>query len=368
VSYRIYLSPPNVGSLEKEFVNDALDSGWVAPLGPHVDAFERELAEFVHASYAVALSSGTAALHLSLIAAGIQAGQEVIVPTMTFAATAFAVTYIGANPVFIDSEADSWNVDPELLESFLQDRLAKGNVPAALLSVDVFGQSADYRRIVGICNQYGVTLIEDAAEALGADCHNQHAGTFGKAGIFSFNGNKIMTTSGGGMVVSEDSEFIARIRHLATQARQPVAWYEHEEIGFNYRMSNVLAALGRAQLKRLPDFIANRRAARDVYTEFFATRSDVHILQDAPWGRGNAWLSVAYFEDAPQAEKVRIHLADHGIESRPVWKPMHLQPVFAGAEFVGGGIAEQLFQHGLCLPSSDTDVALQVVESLKKFR
>jgi len=368
VSYRIYLSPPNVGELEKEFVVDALDSGWVAPLGPHVDAFERELAEFVQASHAVALSSGTAALHLSLLGAGVQPGQEVIVPTMTFAATAFAVNYVGAKLVFIDSEADSWNIDPELLESFLHDRRAKGNIPAALLSVDVFGQTADYNRIVAICQNYGVTLIEDAAEALGADCGNKFAGTFGKAGIFSFNGNKIMTTSGGGMVVSEDFDYISRIRHLATQARQPVAWYEHEEIGFNYRMSNILAALGRAQLKRLPDFVSNRRAARNVYTEFFATESGVHIVSDAPWGRSNAWLSVAYFDDASRSEEVRMYLGENGIESRPVWKPMHLQPVFSGAEYVGGGVAEQLFRHGLCLPSSDAAVASQVVESLKNFR
>jgi len=367
MTFRIYLSPPDVGELEKEYVINALDSGWVAPLGPHVEKFEQEVAELVGTDHAVALSSGTAGLHLCLLASGIGAGDEVIVPTMTFAATAFAVSYVGAKPVFIDSESSSWNVDAELLENFLSQRAAQGTVPACLIAVDVFGQSANYAAIIPICARYGVLIIEDAAEALGSTCGNQFAGSFGQAGVFSFNGNKIMTTSGGGMVVSDDADYLAHIRHLATQARQPVAWYEHEEIGYNYRMSNVLAALGRAQLKRLPEFITARKEAREIYSGFFSQESFAHIVQDATWGTSNNWLSVAYFEDASQAENTRTYLASLGIESRPVWKPMHLQPIFASAEFVGTDVAQKLFEHGLCLPSSNSAVATEVVNVLKNL-
>lgn len=367
MTFRIYLSPPNVGELEKEFIVDALDSGWVAPLGPHVEGFEQEVSDFVDVPHAVALSSGTAGLHLCLIAAGIGPGQEVIVPTMTFAATAFAVKYIGAIPIFIDSESTSWNVDAELLADFLSKRAIADNLPAALIAVDVFGQTANYTQISDICKHYGVLLIEDAAEALGATHEHAHAGSFGKAGVFSFNGNKIMTTSGGGMVVSHDGDFIAHIRHLATQARQPVPWYEHEEVGYNYRMSNLLAALGRAQLKRLPDFIVNRRQARQNYSEFFNEVTGAQVIQEANWGQSNAWLSVVYFEDASQVENVRKYLVEHGIESRHVWKPMHLQPIFADAQFVGTDIAQNLFEHGLCLPSSSGDIATEVVSTLKNL-
>ena len=367
MTFRIYLSPPDVGELEKEYVIDALDSGWVAPLGPHVEMFEHEVAQLVGVKHAVSLSSGTAGLHLCLLASGIGAGDEVIVPTMTFAATAFAVAYVGAKPIFIDSESQSWNVDAELLEEFLSQRAAADNLPAALIAVDVFGQSANYEKLIPICQLYGVLVIEDAAEALGATCGNRFAGSFGQAAIFSFNGNKIMTTSGGGMVVSDDGDYVAHIRHLATQARQPVAWYEHEEIGYNYRMSNVLAALGRAQLKRLPSFIKARKEAREIYSEFFTQQANANIIQDAPWGISNNWLSVAYFADSTQAESTRTYLASQGIESRPVWKPMHLQPVFATAEFVGTDLAQKLFEHGLCLPSSNADVATEVVDALKNL-
>jgi len=365
MTFRIYLSPPNVGNLEKEYIVDALDSGWVAPLGPHVESFEREIADFVGVPHAVALSSGTAGLHLCLVAAGIGRGHEVIVPTMTFAATAFAVKYVGAAPIFIDSEASSWNVDPVLLETFLNQRAHQGNIPAALIAVDVFGQTANYGEISEICNRYDVVIIEDAAEALGATYKDMHAGSFGQAGVFSFNGNKIMTTSGGGMVVSHDGDFIARIRHLATQARQPVPWYEHEEVGYNYRLSNLLAALGRAQLKRLPGFITDRREARKTYSAFFNEIMGAGIIQDAGWGQSNGWLSVVYFDDPNQVEIVRSHLGANEIESRHVWKPMHLQPTFSDAQFIGTGVAQDLFEHGLCLPSSSGEIAFDVVEALK---
>ncbi len=368
MTFDIYLSPPNVGEIEKSFVLDALDSGWVAPLGPHVDAFEREIATFVGAKHALALSSGTAGLHLALLTAGVQAGDEVVVPTMTFAATAFAVTYTGAKPVFLDSETQSWNLDPEVLATFLATRKRQGNLPAAVLAVDVFGQMADYENVERVCQEYGIPLIEDAAESLGSVHVNNPAGRFGNVGVFSFNGNKIMTTSGGGMVVSDDEQVIARMRYLATQARQPVPWYEHTDIGYNYRLSNILAAIGRGQLQRLPQLISDRIAARNTYTKFFEHSDVAYVIQDAPWTTSNAWLSIAYFQDAQMVETVRRSLSDQRIESRHVWKPLHLQPVFAEHEFFGGNNAVELFEHGLCLPSSNSEVANIVIDrGLRNF-
>ncbi len=351
MSYDVYLSAPNVGDLEKEYVLDALDSGWVAPLGPHVNDFEHELASMVGVDHAVALSSGTAGLHLSLLVAGVKTGDEVVVPTLTFAATAFAVKYIGAEPVFIDSEAQSLNLDPELLADFLSRRAAEDRLPAAVIVVDVFGQTANYTAIEKVCAEFGVPIIEDAAEALGATFGDCMAGSFGKAAAFSFNGNKIITTSGGGMVVSNDGEFIDRVRYFATQTRQPVPWYEHEDVGYNYRLSNILAALGRAQLKRLPEFIAKRKSVRDQYVSYFAEHGGAVIQEDAPWGVSNSWLSVAIFDNASDAEKMRLDLGAQRIEARPLWKPMHMQPVFENNEVIGGEFARDIFERGLCLPS-----------------
>lgn len=362
MTFEIYLSPPNIGEIEKGFVLDALDSGWVAPLGPHVDAFEREIADFVGAKHALALSSGTAGLHLALLTAGVKPGDEVVVPSMTFAATAFAVTYLGAEPVFLDSESSSWNMDPEVLSDFLANRKRQGNLPAAVLTVDVFGQMADYENLETICQEYDIPLIEDAAESLGSVHDSKPAGRFGMSGVFSFNGNKIMTTSGGGMVVSDDEDLIHRMRYLATQARQPVPWYEHTDIGYNYRLSNILAAIGRGQLQRLPQLMSDRIDARKTYSAFFAGTDIANIIQDAPWTTSNAWLSIAYFENAEIVEALRLFLASRGIESRHVWKPLHLQPVFASNEFFGGNNAVQLFEHGLCLPSGSADIANTVID------
>ncbi|MGA2933143.1 MAG: aminotransferase class I/II-fold pyridoxal phosphate-dependent enzyme [Acidimicrobiales bacterium] len=348
--FRIYLSPPDVGDLEKEYVTDAIGSGWVAPLGPHVDAFESEIAAYVGVEHAVALSSGTAGLHLALLAIGVGAGDDVVVPTMTFGATAFAVTYVGARPVLLDSEPQSWNLDPDLLGDSLARRAAAGRLPAAVIAVDVFGQTADYDRIIPLCAEYGVPLIEDAAEALGATHGTRMAGSFGRAAVFSFNGNKIMTTSGGGILVTNDGKLAERVRYLSTQARQPVAWFEHEDVGYNYRLSNVLAALGRAQLIRLPEMIERRRAHREHYTTKFQA-SDVRVIGDAPWGASNAWLSIALFEDGDAPLIVREALCAREIEARPVWKPMHRQPVFANADVSLNGHADDLFHRGLCLPS-----------------
>jgi dTDP-4-amino-4,6-dideoxygalactose transaminase len=319
-------------------------------LGPHVDRFESELAEFVGVDHAVALSSGTAALHLALLGVGVQQADEVVVASMTFAATAFATTYVGATPIFVDSEPDSWNIDPDLLLELLTSRARAGRLPAAVVAVDVFGQPADYDRITTICAEFDVPLIEDAAESLGAQHTSGAAGSFGAAAVFSFNGNKIMTTSGGGMLVTNSAELANRARYLATQARQPVPWYEHTDIGFNYRMSNILAALGCAQLARLPDMIETRRAHRKEYSERLAPLG-VRVVPDAPWGTGNAWLTVVVFDDDAAPVRVRERLAAEGIESRPVWKPMHRQPVFAQAEASTNGTSDDLFARGLCLPS-----------------
>lgn len=367
MSYRIYLSPPKVSELEEEFVLNALRSGWVAPLGPHVDAFENEIAEIVGVENALALSSGTAGLHLALLVAGVQPGDTVIVPTMTFAATAFAVKYLGAEPIFIDSEKTSWNISPDLLEHYLAESAKTNKLPKAVIVVDVFGQTADYERIVKVCSTYEIPIIEDAAEALGATHASASAGSFGSAGVFSFNGNKIITTSGGGMLVSNDAEFIAQARYLATQARQPVLWYEHQDIGFNYRMSNVLAAIGRAQLQKLPEVIETRKQVRSIYTQYAQVRGDVKVLQDAPWGVGNNWLTVASFDKAEQAQALQNLLARNGIESRPVWKPMHQQPVFRNAQAVLDGTADAIFAHGLCLPSSEVSHAEEVIEIWDKI-
>ena len=361
MSFRIYLSPPKVGIREEELVLDALHSGWVAPLGPHVDAFENELAEYINIENALALSSGTAGLHLALMIAGVKAGSDVVIPTMTFAATAFAVKYLNANPVFIDSESSSWNLDPDLLEEFLEKRATAGALPAAVIVVDVFGQTANYERIEQICSKYEVPIIEDAAEALGASNGKKMAGTFGQAAVFSFNGNKIITTSGGGMLVSSDPEFTAKARYLATQARQPVPWYEHNDVGYNYRMSNVLAAIGRAQLGGLNNVIEKRKQVRLLYTDFTNSTGSAKVLQDAHWGVGNNWLTVALFESAEAPKRLMDLLAKNGIESRPIWKPMHQQPIFQSSENLLNGTADKIFSHGLCLPSSEVEHAQEVI-------
>jgi dTDP-4-amino-4,6-dideoxygalactose transaminase len=364
MSYRIYLSPPDVGELEQEYVMDALRSGWVAPLGPHVDAFEREIAEFVGVEHAVALSSGTAGLHLALIALGVGAGDEVVVPTMTFAATAFAVTYVGARPVFIDSEPTSYNLDPHLLAEFLATRAAEGHLPAAVIVVDIYGQTADYDQILPICAEYGVPVLEDAAEALGSTHRLGMAGSLGRVGVFSFNGNKIMTTSGGGMVVTDDAAIADRVRHLATQAREPVPWYEHNDIGFNYRMSNVLAALGRAQLERLPDMMRRRLALHVRYAA--VGLAGFGVLEDAPWGTSNRWLNLIVGRE-DRVEVLRHALDAAGVESRKAWMPMHRQPVFSSAGTTLTGVADALFARGLCLPSGsalspeDQDLVIEVL-------
>ena len=367
---RLHLSPPDIGEREVAAVEAAMRSGWVAPVGPEVDAFEADLAEVSGRSHAVVVTSGTAALHLGLLSLEVGPGDEVVVPTMTFGATAFAATYTGARPVFLDVEERSWNLDPDLLEEFLSTRAVAGRLPAAVVPVDVFGRTCDYDRILPLCAEFGVSVLCDSAEALGASYADRPAGSFGSAAVLSFNGNKIITTSGGGALVTDDPEIARRVRKWATQSREPVSWYEHEEIGFNYRMSNVLAALGRAQLVRLHEIIERRRAIRDLYADGLAGLSGIDVSADPPWGRWNGWLTTVRFsgELYPGApDRVLEALEGAGIEARHVWKPMHLQPVFAGAEARVTGVAERVFREGLCLPSGtamsdrDVDRVLEIV-------
>ena len=359
---RIYLSPPDVGRAERELLLDAFDSGWIAPLGPHVDAFEREFAARVGVPHAVALSSGTAALHLGLHVLGIRRDQEVITSTLTFAATANAIAYVGARPVFLDVASDTWTLDPDLLEAELRDRARRGRQVAAVITVDLYGQCSDYARISRVCGEHGVPIIEDAAEALGATYGDRQAGAFGECAAFSFNGNKIMTTSGGGMLVSYRRDVIERARHLATQAREPVAHYEHTAVGFNYRLSNLLAAIGRGQLARLDGKLRRRRTVNAAYRAALGRVPGVSFMPEAPYGRSNMWLTCVTIDPArfgASRENVRQHLEDQNIETRPVWKPMHMQPVFRGCRRVGGRVAERLFTTGLCLPSGSNLLAEQ---------
>ncbi|WP_255509964.1 DegT/DnrJ/EryC1/StrS aminotransferase family protein [Micromonospora sp. AP08] len=368
----VLLSPPDVGPLEESYLLRALRSGWVAPVGPDVDAFEREVAERVGTAHAVALCSGTAGLHLALVALGVRPGDAVLVPTLTFVATANAVVYTGAEPVFVDCEPDTGNLDPELLDRTLRDLRRSGRRIGAVLPVDMFGSCADYGRILPICAAAGAPVVEDAAEALGAAREGRAAGSFGRAGVLSFNGNKIITTSGGGMLVSDDGDLVARCRYLSTQARQPVPHYEHTDTGYNYRLSNLLAALGRAQLRRLDGMLTRRRAHRERYAKLFAGVAGVRLLADAD-AAANCWLTSIVVDQETagwRAADLGRHLAAHRIETRRVWKPLHLQPVFAGSRAALSGAAERLFADGLTLPSgsgmSDHQAA-RVAEAIDRF-
>ncbi len=351
---RIYLSSPHIGTEELELVKEAFATNWIAPLGPHVDAFERELADYVAVPYAAALSSGTAALHLALRILGIERGDEVVCSTFTFSASANPILYEGARPVFVDSDMATWNMDPVLLEEALKDAAERGKLPRAVIVVDLYGQCADYDRIGPICEEYGVPIIEDAAEALGATYRGKKAGAFGKCAVFSFNGNKIITTSGGGMLVSDDSQIVERARFLATQARDPAPHYQHSTVGFNYRLSNVLAAIGRGQLRVLPDRIAARKMNFEFYKSRLANLPGIRFMPQADYGESNYWLTCITIdpdEFGATREDVRLALEKENIEARPVWKPLHLQPVFAGCRIFAGTVSERIFDEGLCLPS-----------------
>jgi dTDP-4-amino-4,6-dideoxygalactose transaminase len=352
----VYLSPPHLFGDEQKLVAEAFRSNWIAPLGPHVDAFEEEFQDVVKVPHAAALSSGTAALHLALDLLGVGPGDVVICSSFTFSASANPVCYQRATPVFVDCD-ETWTIDPGALEDALKSTTAAGRRARAVIAVDLYGQCADYGPIRGLCERYGVSLVEDAAEALGATYKDTPAGGFGRLAAFSFNGNKIITTSGGGMLVSHEKELIDRARFLATQARDPAPHYEHSHVGYNYRLSNVLAAIGRGQLRTLAERIAARRRVFGRYVEGLRDLPGVRLMPEAPYGRSNKWLTCVTIDPAlfgADREAVRLALEAENIESRPVWKPMHLQPVFAGATMVGGAVSERLFRTGLCLPSGSS--------------
>jgi dTDP-4-amino-4,6-dideoxygalactose transaminase len=347
---RIYLSPPHLSGRELELLREAVDSNWVAPLGPQVDAFERELAEVAGVPCALALSSGTAALHLALIVLGIGAGDEVVCSSLTFSASANPVLYVGASPVFVDVDPDTWTIDPELLDRTLA---ARPQV-RAVVAVDLYGQCCDYDALREICERRDVVLLQDAAESLGADYRGAPAGGQGALAAFSFNGNKVITTSGGGMLVSRDEGLIEHARKLSTQAREPAPHYQHTELGYNYRLSNLLAAVGRAQLEVLGERVEARRRINARYRELLGDIPGITFMPEASYGRPNCWLTCILVdpdEAGADRESIRLALEAEDIESRPLWKPMHLQPFFADAPMVGGDVSAGLFHRGLCLPS-----------------
>ena len=352
---KIWLSSPHMGGKEEIYVKEAFDTNWIAPLGPHVDGFEKDLMSYTGAKAVAALTSGTAAIHLALILLNVKAGDEVICQSFTFSASANPIVYQGATPVFIDSERDTWNMSPEHLREAIIDRIAKGKKPKAIIPVHLYGMPCKMVEIMAIANEFKIPVIEDAAEALGSELNGQPCGTFGELGILSFNGNKIITTSGGGALISEKEEYISRARFLATQARDQAPHYQHSEIGYNYRLSNVCAAIGRGQLEVLPDRIQQRRANFSFYKNALKDIPGLAFLPEPTGYFSNRWLTTITIDPeqtkGKTREDIRLQLEKQNIESRPVWKPMHLQPVFKGCPFYGNKVSENLFDQGLCIPS-----------------
>ncbi|MEC0106219.1 aminotransferase class I/II-fold pyridoxal phosphate-dependent enzyme [Paenibacillus taichungensis] len=373
---RIYLASPHMGGGEQRYIQEAFDTNWIAPLGANVDAFEKIVADYVGAAGAVALNSGTAAIHLALRLLGVGQGDLVLCSSLTFIASANPILYQGAIPIFIDSEPNSWNMSPQALERALSNYTAIGQKPKAVIVVNLYGQSADYESIMKICQKYEVPIVEDAAESLGASHQGRKSGTFGEFGIFSFNGNKIITTSGGGMLISEDKAALEKARFWATQARDQARHYQHSEIGYNYRMSNVLAGIGRGQMEVLEERISRKREIRDRYATELNSIAGVTIIGEKPTGRSTHWLSVMTIDPKLceiHPDKIIKALADQNIESRPIWKPLHMQPIFKNnvyfAHDEGEDVSARIFLQGLCLPSDtkmtdeDIDLVLQIVQS-----
>jgi dTDP-4-amino-4,6-dideoxygalactose transaminase len=359
---KIWLSSPHMGGNEQGYVKEAFDTNWIAPLGPHVDGFEKDLVNFSGIGHAAALSSGTAALHLALILAGVKAGDEVICQSMTFSASANPIAYQGATPVFVDSEEETWNMSPALLEEAIKDRIAKGKTPKAIIPVHLYGMPVNMAPIVEIASRYNIPVIEDAAEALGSTYQGKACGTLGTLGVYSFNGNKIITTSGGGALIGNDAEQIKQARFLATQARDAAPHYQHSHIGYNYRMSNICAGIGRGQMEVLDQRVAQRRKNYDHYVANLSDLAGVSFLAEPEGYFSNRWLTTLLIDPAKSGgitrETVRLALEADNVESRPLWKPMHLQPVFSGAPAYTNGVAARLFDNGLCLPSgSNLEVA-----------
>lgn len=373
---KIWLSLAQMGGREQEFIKEAFDTNWVVPLGPNVDAFEKELAAFIGQDrHIVALSAGTAAIHLGLIQLGVQPGDEVICQSFTFAASANPVAYLGATPVYVDSEADTWNMDPALVEEAILDRKAKtGKYPKAIIPVHLYGMPAKMDEICAIARKYEIPIMEDAAEALGSEYNGCRCGTFGEFGALSFNGNKMITTSGGGALVCRTKEEAQRTMFYATQARESRPYYYHEQIGYNYRMSNICAGIGRGQMFVLDEHIARRRAIHTLYTELFENADGITVKQQ-PSAKydSNFWLSCIEVDAAKtgkSADEIRIHLDSENIEARLLWYPMHLQPVYANNPYYGGTVAEEIFNRGLCLPSGSSltdDQICDVAETIKRF-
>lgn len=341
-----------MGGEELLYIQEAFKENWIAPLGPNVDNFEKDLQNYAQIKSAAALSAGTAALHLALILLDVNAGDEVLCSTFTFSASANPIVYQGAAPVFVESEADTWNMCPQALEDALKDRLQKGKKPKAIILVHLYGQPAKVDEIMAVANRYGVPVIEDAAESLGATYKGQMTGTFGILGVYSFNGNKIITTSGGGALVSADESLIQKARFLATQARDNAPHYQHSAIGYNYRMSNIVAGIGRGQMKVLDERVAQRRKVFAYYQKNFSEIAGISFLEEYKDTFANRWLTTILVDDPKVTrEDIRLALNDENIETRPLWKPMHLQPVFEKYPYYGNRLSERLFEKGLCLPS-----------------
>lgn len=374
---RIYLASPHMGGMEQKFVQEAFDTNWVAPLGPNVNNFEKEVAEYVGAKDAAALVSGTSAIHLALKALGIKSGDRVFCTSLTFAASCNPIMYEKGEPVFIDSEPESWNMSSIALEKAFAKAKEENKMPIAVIVVHLYGQSADMDKIMAICEKYNTPIIEDAAESLGATYKGKQTGTFGKFGIFSFNGNKIITTSGGGMLVSDDSERIAKARFWSTQARDNARHYEHTELGYNYRMSNITAGIGRGQLRVLDERITQKKHIFERYTEAFKDIKDIEMMPICEYGEPNYWLSCMTLKEGSRVKPIDIILAleEMNIESRPIWKPMHIQPYYREFDFFshnddGVSIGEDVFNRGVCLPSDtkmseeEMDKVINIIKSL----
>ena len=374
---RIYLSPPHMGASEREFLVDAFDSNWIAPAGPHLDRFERELAAAVGVDHAAAVTSGTAALHLALVILGVGRDDRVLTSTLTFAATVNAIHYVGAEPVLVDCNRASWTMDPQLVSEELESAAREGALPKAVIAVDIYGQCADYDAIAESCARFDVPVIADASESLGATYRGRPAGSQGAIGVVSFNGNKIITAGGGGMLVSRRKDWIDRARSLSAHARDPAPHYEHSSIGYSYRMSNLLAAVGRGQLRVLADRVESRRRNNRAYRRGLAELPGIGFMPEADYGTSTFWLTAITVDPVSfgiDREALRLHLEGQGIEARPILKPMHLQPVFLGHRVLGGSVSGSLFDTGLCLPSgsnleaNDLDRIVGAIRSARRAK
>lgn len=360
---KIYLSSPHMGGEEIKFVNEAFEANWISPVGPHINAFEEELATYNSIKYCAALSSGTAAIHLALIMLDVNPGDEVICSSFTFSGSCNPIRYQQAIPVFVDSEADSWNMDPVLLEKAIKDRIAKGKKPKAIIVVHLYGMPAKMNEITAIAKQYGIPLIEDAAEGLGSSYFGKKLGSMSDMGIYSFNGNKIITTSGGGALVSENKDWIAKAKFLATQARDAAPHYEHTHIGYNYRLSNISAGIGRGQLMVLDERVRQRRDVFNFYKKELSGIKGIEFQNEFEGAYANRWLTTILIDPAQSGfdrEKLRLALEKENIESRPLWKPMHMQPVFKEFPSYTSGVSEKFFERGLCLPSGSNLTSQQL--------